>query len=125
MIHCILSSKKCLQEEQNLTKRIKLFLDKNKKETKLKIGAVTPMQRDIPAVIKKQQTVYRLVTPLLQTNENISVDILEKAVINMTKSIEAAYLFTAEGEVPSCDLCDEPVCSICTLINSIIRSELF
>ena len=88
------------------------------------IGAVRPMQRDLPALVKKQKTVYQLVTPLLQANERISVEILEEAAINMTKSSESAYLFTGEGVVPSCELCDGQSCSICSLINTIIRSEI-
>ena len=82
------------------------------------------MQRDLPALVEKQKTVYQLVTPLLQTNSRISVGILEEAAINMTKSIEAAYLFTGEGIIPECDLCDAQSCSICPLINAIIRSEI-
>ena len=115
-----------MQDQQNLTDRIKDFLKEKdkKKQRKVTIGAVVPMQRELPALVNKQKTVFGLITPILQLNENISVEILEEAVVAMIKNIEAAYLFTAEGVIPSCELCDNVSCSICPLINSIIRNEI-
>ena len=65
-----------MQDQQNLTDRIKDFLKEKdkKKQRKVTIGAVAPMQRELPALVNKRKTVFGLITPILQSKESASVD---------------------------------------------------